>query len=85
MLEVHGSPSLITVRGRRDTENKMEEHDAEQLTALLQATLVAVSALIATHPKPSLLREAFETFAKEAPHPHPNYEETLAALRKSIP
>jgi hypothetical protein len=63
----------------------MEENDAEQLTALLQATLVAVSALIATHPKPELLREAFETFAREAPHPHPDYEQTLSALRRSIP
>lgn len=63
----------------------MEEHEAEELTALLQATLVAVSALIATHPKPALLREAFETFASEAPHPHPDYARTLAALRKAIP
>ncbi len=63
----------------------MEEHDAEQLTALLQATLVAVSALIATHPKPDLLREAFDLFAREAPHPHQSYEQTLGALRKSIP
>lgn len=63
----------------------MEEHDAEGLTALLQATLVAVSALIATHPRPALLREAFELFAKEAPHPHPNYAQTLTALRKAIP
>lgn len=62
----------------------MEEQDAEHVTAVLQATLVAVSALIATHPKPDLLRQAFETFAREAPHPHPDYERTLAALRKSI-
>jgi hypothetical protein len=63
----------------------MEEHDAEELIALLQATLVAVSALIATHPKPELLREAFEVFAREAPHPHEAYAQTLAALRRSIP
>jgi len=62
----------------------MEEHDAEQLTALLQATLVAVSALIATHPKPDLLRQAFEIYAAEEPHQHPVYGQTLAALRRSI-
>lgn len=63
----------------------MDSHDAEQLTALLQAHLVALSALLATHPAPDQLRPAFEAIAAKAIHSHPAYQLSLAMLRKAIP
>lgn len=56
----------------------------EEVTALLQAVTVAVSALLATHPEPAKLRPAFETLAAKAPHPHPAYQATIGTLRKAM-
>ena len=56
----------------------MEE--TERLTAVLQALLVGVTALLSTHPDPQTLRQCFETIAaKTQADP-----ETLTMLRKSI-
>jgi len=63
----------------------METADVEQLTALLQAHLVALSALLATHPSPDQLRPAFEQLAAKATHPHPAYQLSIATLRKALP
>jgi predicted DNA-binding transcriptional regulator YafY len=63
----------------------MERSDVEQLTALLQAHLVALTALLATHPDPAALRPAFETIAASSKNPHPEFQLSLAMLRKAIP
>lgn len=63
----------------------MDQKDVEQLTALLQAHLVALCSLLATHPAPDQLRERFEELAAKAPHPHPAYPLSIATLRKAIP
>lgn len=63
----------------------MEQNDVEQLTALLQAHLVALCALLATHPAPDQLRPAFEALSAKATHPHPAYQLSIATLRKAIP
>lgn len=62
----------------------MDSKDVEQLTALLQAHLVALSALLATHPQPDQLRPAFEELVARATHPHPAYQLSIATLRKAI-
>jgi hypothetical protein len=63
----------------------MDSKDVEQLTALLQAHLVALCAMLATHPAPEKLLPAFEELATKATHPHPAYQLSLATLRKAIP
>lgn len=62
----------------------MEDKNAEALTGALQAITVAVSALLATHPEPHLLRSMFERIAAKQPQSHPLYSRTLETLRKAI-
>lgn len=63
----------------------METADVEQLTALLQAHLVALCALLATHPAPDQLRQRFDELAAKASNPHPAYQLSIATLSKAIP
>jgi len=63
----------------------MDSVDAEQLTALLQAHTIALTALLATHPQPDLLRSAFETMAIAAPHQNVMFLATVETLRRAIP
>jgi hypothetical protein len=63
----------------------MEASDVEQLTGLLQAHLIGLSALFRTHPEPEKLRATFEELAARASHPHPAYQLSLGLLRKALP
>ena len=62
----------------------MDSKDVEQLTALLQAHLVALSALFATHPQPHQLRPAFDELVTRSPNPHPAYQLSIATLSKAL-
>jgi len=57
----------------------------DQLTALLQAYATAISAVLATHPQPDRLREAFETMVAANPQPHETFQRTIATFRGAIP
>lgn len=57
----------------------------EEVTALIQAQLVALMALFATHPEPQKLRASFEGIAERTPHESPLYQDMLNTLRKAIP
>lgn len=57
----------------------------EEVTAVLQAHTLALSALIATHPDPAQFRRAIDTMARAIPTPHQQFLETLKSLRRAIP
>lgn len=57
----------------------------DEITAVLQAHTLALSALFATHPQPQLLRQAFETMTSAAPNIDPLYQLAIDTLRKALP
>jgi hypothetical protein len=57
----------------------------DEITAVLQAHTLALSALFATHPEPHRLREAFETMTRAAHSSDPLYQLAIDTLRKAIP
>jgi hypothetical protein len=63
----------------------MDSNDEEALMALLQAQLVALTALFQAHPSPALLLLRLMQAEARAPAiEHPAYQQTLDSLRSAI-
>jgi hypothetical protein len=56
----------------------------DEITAVLQAHTLALSALFATHPEPQLLRQTFESMIAAAPSLDPLHQLAIDTLRKAL-
>jgi hypothetical protein len=57
----------------------------DEITAVLQAHTLALSAIFASHPEPQRLRETFETMTAATQSLDPLYRLAIDTLRKALP
>jgi hypothetical protein len=57
----------------------------DEITAVLRAHTLALSAIFASHPEPQRLRETFERMTAAAHSSDPLYQLAIDTLRKALP